>query len=176
MELTPAAVEREREWVRNRADVVVALLNDVRESLGAAFDTDVPAVTTDEYRAEVDAVFADGDRAVNAAALVAILRDLDVEGDYPGFVVDELLGRELAATIAGEQPLRLLAESTFHYADVVADSDEARDVATDSAGTGDSDEPAGLDDLDAALAAGFQTRLPGWSWRDSESPFSVLRE
>ena len=166
MELTPTAVEREYEWVRGRADVVVPLLNGVRESLGAAFDTDVPPATADQYRAEVDAVFADGDRAVNAAALVAILRDLDVEGDYPGFVVDELLGRELAGTIAGEQPLRLLAESTFHYADVTMDAREA----------GDSGEPAGVDDLDAALAAGFQTRLPGWSWTETENPFSVSRD
>ena len=34
-------------------------------------------------------------------------------------------------------------------------------------------DPAGLDDLDAALAAGFQTRLPGWEWRESPSPFAV---
>lgn len=166
MELTPTAVEREYEWVRQRADVVVPLLNGVRGSLGAAFDTEVPAVTADQYRAEVDAVFADGDVAVNVAALVAVLRDLDVEGDYPGFVVDELLGRELAAMIAGEQPLRLLAESTFHYADVTTDAGEAEDGG----------EPAGVDDLDAALAAGFQTRLPGWSWTETESPFSVSRD
>jgi hypothetical protein len=165
MELTPSAVEREYEWVRGRADVVVPLLNDVRESLAAVFDTKVPPVTPDQYRAEVDAVFADGDRAVNVAALVAILRDLDVEADYPGFVVDELLGRELAATVAGEQPLRLLAESTFHYADVTTEADDEHDGAS-----------AGLDDLDAALAAGFQTRLPGWSWTESESPFAVSRE
>jgi hypothetical protein len=59
--------------------------------------------------------------------------------------------------IAGEQPLRLLAESTFHYADV------------HTAGDG----TAGLDDLDAALAAGVQTRLPGWSWTERASPFGV---
>ncbi|WP_232687462.1 hypothetical protein [Halobacterium zhouii] len=168
MELTPTAVEREHAWVRERADVVVPILNDVRQSLGEAFDADVPDVTREEYRGAVDAVFADGDRAVNAAALVAILRNLDVQNDYPGFVVDELLGRELAGIIAGEQPLRLLAESTFHYADVVTDgAADARDV---------SDEPAGVDDLDAALAAGFQTRLPGWSWTEGDSPFSVPQE
>ena len=161
MELTAAAVAREREWVLERADVVVPLVNDVRGALGDAFDTDVDAVTDAQYRGAVEDVFADGDRAVNVAALVALLRDLDVTDDYPGFVVDELLGRELAAMIAGEQPLRLLAESTFHYADVHT--------------SGDADDAAGADDLDAALAAGVQTRLPGWAWTEAESPFDPAR-
>lgn len=54
------------------------------------------------------------DRAVNVAALCGVLRDLDGEGDYPGFVVDEFLGRKLAATIAGGEPFALIAEATFH--------------------------------------------------------------
>ncbi|MFC7138421.1 hypothetical protein ACFQMA_01040 [Halosimplex aquaticum] len=166
MRLTPAVVAAEREWVRERAPVVVALINETRAQLGERFGTDVATVDADQYRRAVDEVFADGDRAVNVAALVGLLRDLDVEGDYPGFVVDELLGRELAGTIAGTQPLRLLGEATFHYADVAIE-DEAG-----PAGVADGD-PAGLDDLDAALAAGFQTRLPGWEWRESESPFAV---
>ncbi|WP_415380790.1 hypothetical protein [Halosimplex sp. TS25] len=176
MRLTPAVVAAEREWVRERAPVVVALINATRVELGERFDTDVASVDAEQYRREVDEVFADGDRAVNVAALVGLLRDLDVEGDYPGFVVDELLGRELAGTIAGTQPLRLLGEATFHYADVAIE-DEAGPAAVEDdehppAGGGDGD-PAGLDDLDAALAAGFQTRLPGWEWRESESPFAV---
>jgi hypothetical protein len=164
MRLTPERVADEYEWVRGRADVVVPLLNDVRADLGDLFDTEVASVTEEAYRSEVDAVFADGDRAVNLAALVAVLRELDVAGDYHGFVVDETLGRELAGTIAGTQPLRLLGEATFHYADVQVhrDSDEDR-------------EAAGADDLDAALAAGFQTRLPGWKWQETESPFAVSR-
>ena len=161
MRVTPATVADEREWVRERATAVVPLLNEVRADLGELFDADVDDVSEEAYRREVDAVFADGDLAVNVAALVALLRNLDVEGDYPGFVVDELLGRQLAGTIAGNQPLRLLGEATFHYADVVVTETE-----------GDS---AGADDLDAALAAGFQTRLPGWNWTESESPFAVER-
>ncbi|MFC4541553.1 hypothetical protein ACFO5R_06400 [Halosolutus amylolyticus] len=159
MELTPDRVVAERDWVVQRADRVVPLINDVRSDLGAAFDTDVDPVTDEQYRAEVDAVFADGDLAVNVAAMVAILRRLDVEGDYPGFIVDEILGRELAATIAGTQPLRTLGEATFHYADVQVH--------------GGDDENAGVDDLEAALAAGFQERIPGWNWTERESPFSV---
>ena len=158
MRLTPETVAGEYRWVRDRADVVVPLLNEVRADLGDRFDAEVDAVSVETYREEVAVVFADGDLAVNVAALVALLRDLDVEGDYPGFVVDELLGRELAGTVAGNQPLGLLGEATFHFADLLTHYEE---------------DAAGLDDLDAALAAGFQTRLPGWDWREGESPFSV---
>ncbi|MGQ4556995.1 hypothetical protein [Halobellus sp. GM3] len=157
MNVTPERVAAEAKWIHDRADVVVPIINDARSELGALFGVDVAAVSEATYREEVAAVFADGDVAVNAAGYVGLLRELDVAGDYPGFVVDEILGRELAATIAGGTPLSLLAQATFHFAD----------VTTHSAGG------AGIDDLDAALAAGFQTRLPGWSWRESESPFAV---
>lgn len=159
MRLTPETVKEEYEWVQTR-EPVVPLINDTRAHLGKAFNVDVDQVTCAEYRREVSTVFADGDRAVNVAALVALLRDLDVEGDYPGFVVDELLGRELAAMIAGGQPLETLAEATFHVADIATHGRES--------------EPAGADDLDAALAAGFQTRLEGWEWTERESPFGVM--
>ncbi len=157
MRITRATVDEQREWIRGRVPAITGLTNDVRASLAGQFDADVDGVTEDQVAGALDDAFADGDRAVNVAALVALLRELDVEGDYPGFVVDELLGRELAAMIAGEQPLRLLAEATFHYADVRTH--------------GAPDAPAGVDDLDAALAAGVQTRLPGWPWRAEPSPF-----
>ena len=160
MELTPDTVAAERDRIRER-DPVVPLLNRTRDCLGEQFGVEVDHVTPEQYRAEVDAVFADGDRAVNVAAYAMLLRDLDVEGDYPGFVVDEVLGRKLAATIAGGEPLGTLAEATFHGADLLVDDAEAS---------------AGADDLDAALAAGFQTRLPGWAWREGESPFAVPPE
>ncbi len=154
--LTPDRVRAERDAVRRRDDVV-ELINETRTRLGEAFETDVDRVTAAAYRGEVDRVFAEGDRAVNVAACVALLRDLDVAGDYPGFVVDERLGRLLAATVAGGEPLTTLAEATFHVADVHTDGDG----------------PAGRDDLTAALAAGFQARLPGWPWTSGESPFAV---
>jgi hypothetical protein len=167
MDVTPETVTRERDRWRERAPGTVALLNDVRAALGEQFGTDVAPVGVADYRREVDAVFADGDRAVNAAALAGLLRSLDVAGDYPGLVVDELLGRHLAATIAGGQPLALLAGATFHYADVAVEGPADAEARTGEA------HAAGLDDLDAALAAGFQTRLPGWPWRERESPFAV---
>ncbi|WP_224332375.1 hypothetical protein [Haloprofundus halobius] len=157
MELTAESVAAERETLKSRDSTIVALINDVRDALGELFDTDVASVTEAQYRAEVDAVFADGDVAVNVAGYVGLLRELDVEGDYPGFVVDEILGRELASTIAGGQPHALLAQATFHFADTMTHSEGV----------------AGADDLDAALAAGFQTRLPGWEWTEAESPFGV---
>ncbi|WP_440764495.1 hypothetical protein [Natronorubrum sp. DTA7] len=159
MHLTPERVANERDWVAERVETIVPIINGVRDDLAETFDTDVDHVTDGQYLEEVDVVFADGDLAVNVAAMVAILRDLDVEGDYPGFVVDEILGRELAATIAGTQPLRTLGEATFHYADLQVH--------------GDGDENAGVDDCEAALAAGFQERIPGWNWTERESPFSV---
>ncbi|AUG46803.1 hypothetical protein BVU17_04440 [Haloarcula taiwanensis] len=159
MRLTPETVDEEYKRVQDRASDVVPLINDTRAHLGSQFGVDVDMLTDDAYTAAIDEVFADGDRAVNVAALVRLLRTLDVTGDYPGFVIDELLGRELAAMIAGEQPLRLLAEATFHVADVRT---HGADTAT-----------AGADDLDAALAAGVQTRVPGWPWQQAESPFGV---
>jgi len=159
MHITPDRVAAEHDWVRRRADVVVPILNETRGRLGELFETEVDTVREPTYQQEVDRVFADGEVAVNLAGYVALLRELDVDGDYPGFVVDEVLGRQLAATIAGGQPLSVLAQATFHVVDVHTH--------------GDADEVAGADDLDAALAAGFQTRLPGWDWRTGESPFSV---
>ncbi|MFC7073835.1 hypothetical protein ACFQJ7_03255 [Halovenus rubra] len=157
MRLTPETVASEYKWVDERAERVVPLINEVRTDLGELFDTEVGSVTTSQYHDEVEAVFADGDLAVNIAALTGLLREIDVEGDYPGFIVDELLGRELAGMIAGNQPFRLLGEATFHYADVHIHNGER----------------AGVDDLDAALAAGFQTRLPGWKWTTQPTAFSV---
>jgi len=157
MQLTPAAVRAEHQRTRDWAPTVVPLINEVREHLATQFETAVDPITVEQYQEAVDAVFADGDLAVNVAALIALLRDLDVDGDYPGFVVDELLARELAGMLAGQQPLRLLGEATFHYADVHVHEGET----------------AGEDDLLAALAAGFQTRLPGWPWADRPSPYGV---
>ena len=159
MRVTPAVVTEEYEWVHGRADDIVPLVNETRRHLGEQFGVAVDPIDEAAYHEAVDAAFADGDRAVNVATLSRLLRNLDVEGDYPGFVVDELLGRELAGVVAGDQPLRLLAEATFHVADVRTH--------------GDADDAAGADDLDAALAAGVQTRLPGWPWQETRSPFAL---
>jgi hypothetical protein len=157
MELTPDRVRRERDWIRDRAPHLATTINETRDALGEVFEVSVDHVTAEQVRTEAETVFADGEVAVNVAGYVVLLKELDVADDYPGFVVDEVLGRELAATIAGGTPLAVLAQATFHYADIHTHTDGG----------------AGLDDLDAALAAGLQTRLPGWEWRTTESPFDV---
>lgn len=159
MKVTNELVAEERDWILERADRTVDAINDVRDELGTRFDVDVDTVSNQQYVQEVETVFADGDVAVNVAALVTILKQLDVTDDHPGFVADEYLGRRLAATIAGGEPSSTLAEATFHYADIVLPPED--------------NSPAGMDDLDAALVAGFQTRLSGWPWRSESSPFDV---
>lgn len=157
MHVSRETVRAEYEWIRNRDDRIVEIVNRTRTDLGELFETSVDSITGAEYRREVDTVFTDGDLAVNVATLTRLLRELDVTADYPGFVVDEILGRELAGMVAGQQPLRMLGEATFHFADIHVHDGEG----------------AGQDDLDAALAAGFQTRLPGWDWTETPSPFAV---
>ncbi|MEF8802341.1 MAG: hypothetical protein V5A56_15150, partial [Halolamina sp.] len=144
MKLTPAGVATERERLRNR-ERVVPLLNQVRDRLGEQFGTDIDHVTPEQYQAEVDEVFTDGDRAVNVAAYARLLRELDVDDDYPGFVVDEVLGRKLAATIAGGEPLGTLAAATFHGADMLVD---------------DTEQSAGADKGEPARAAGADEGEP----------------
>ena len=153
----PERAHREARWVTDRAGTVVPLITDTPARPGDVFDATVDPVDPADYRETVATVSADGETAINVAAYVGLLRDLGVDGDYPGFVVDEVPGREPAAAIAGGTPLSVLAQVTFHRAD----------VTTHSAGG------AGRGDLDAALAAGVQTRLPEWSWRESERPFGV---
>lgn len=148
--ITPATVTETHRWMRDQHRTQVPLINEVRAGLASKFETEVAPISAGQYRRTIDAVFTDGDRAVNVSALVRLLGQLDVPADYPGFIVDEVLGRELASAIAGGQPLRTLAEATFHYADI---------------GHHRPDQPAGVDDLEAAIAAGVQTRLPGWDWQ-----------
>lgn len=159
MHVTPTTVHETYTRLCERAPATVSLINETRDHLGRRFDTDVDHVDTAAYRREVAVVFADGAVAANVTGYVGLLSGLDVEGDYPGFVVDEVLGRELAATIAGGQPLSVLAQATFHVADTFVHGEET--------------EAAGADDLDAALASGFQTRLPGWAWREGRDPFAI---
>lgn len=153
MRVSRDTVEELDDYIDENLDDIVALVNDARDRLGDAFGEDVESVSTDEVRAEFDEFLDKGDAALNAAALYRVGVGLEVRNDYAGFVVDEIVGRNLAAVVAGNDPDRTLAEATFHYVDV--HTDEVLEETT-----------AGEDDVLAGLAAGVQTRLPGWDWQE----------
>lgn len=156
MQVTNEAIAREHTFLTERADRFVELINHTRSDLGRVFDLDVDPVDRGMFSQAVDDVFERSKLAVNVAGFMMLLRHLDVTGDYPGFIVDERIGRDLAATIAGGEPEMTLAEATFHVVDMSHHPTETN---------------AGMDDLEAGVTAGFQTRLPGWEWRDSAHPF-----
>jgi hypothetical protein len=153
MRVSRDTVEELDDYIDENLDDIVALVNDARDRLGDAFGEDVESVSADEVRAEFDEFLDKGDAALNAAALYRVGVGLEVRNDYAGFVVDEIVGRNLAAVVAGNDPDRTLAEATFHYVDV--HTDEVLEETT-----------AGEDDVLAGLAAGVQTRLPGWEWQE----------
>ena len=153
MRVSRDTVEELDDYIDENLDDIVALVNDARDRLGDAFGEDVESVSADEVRAEFDEFLDDDGAALNAAALYRVGVGLEVRNDYAGFVVDEIVGRNLAAVVAGNDPDRTLSEATFHYVDV--HTDEVLEETT-----------AGEDDVLAGLAAGVQTRLPGWDWQE----------
>ncbi|MFW5929035.1 MAG: hypothetical protein ACOCT0_01255 [Halobacteriota archaeon] len=157
MKISSETVDELDSYVDERLEEITALVNDARRRLGEAFDEDVTVVSKQDVRDEMDDVLADGDRALNLAALYRVGVELEVREDYAGFVVDELIGRRIAATLVDSEPETTLAEATFHYVDVYTD-DVLGDVT------------AGEDDVLAGLAAGVQVRLPGWDWQDDSPP------
>ena len=154
MRISDETVEELDDYVDDNLDDIVALVNDARERLGEAFGEDVDEVTREEVRAEFDAFLEDEDAVLNVSALYRVGVELEVRNDYAGFVVDEMIGRRIASTIAENEPEQTLAEATFHYIDV-----HTHEIL-------DGDRTAGEDDVLAGLAAGVQTRLPGWDWQE----------
>lgn len=154
-EISRETVDELRSFLDDELDVLTDLVNFGRRRLGDAFDEDVDSVSEEDVRLEFDEVLADEDRALNLAALYRIGVDLEVDNDYAGFVVDELVGRRIAASVAENEPGETLAEATFHYLDVYTDEVVDED-----------ERSAGYDDVVAGLAAGVQTRLPGWDWQE----------
>ena len=155
MRISPETVEELDAYVDENLDEITALVNDARDRLGDAFDEDVDEVTRDDVRVEFDAFLEDEDAALNVSALYRVGIELEVRNDYAGFVVDEMIGRRIASTVAETDPERTLAEATFHYIDV--HTNEVLD---------EEERTAGEDDVLAGLAAGVQTRLPGWDWQE----------
>ena len=168
MRISEETVEELDAYVDENIDNITKLINDARDRLGEIFGEEVDGVTTDEVRAEFDAFLEDDDAALNVAALYRVGVELEVRNDYAGFVVDEIVGRRIASIIAENDPEQTLAEATFHYIDVHTHEvlgvgeDEGADTETDM----ETEVNAGEDDVLAGLAAGLQTRLPGWDWQE----------
>lgn len=78
MRITATAVRDERERILADTDRYVQLVNDTRDTLGHQFDKNVGQIDNAMFTATVSTIFADGDRAVNVAALSHLLRELDV--------------------------------------------------------------------------------------------------
>ncbi len=154
-EISRETVEELEAFLEDELPVLTDLVNFSRDRLGEAFDEDIDSVSEEDVERELQMVLADDDRALNLAALYRLGVDLDVENDYAGFVVDELIGRRIAASVADADPEVTLAEATFHYLDVYTD-----EVVEEE------DRSAGYDDVVAGFAAGVQTRLPGWNWQE----------
>ena len=154
--ISAETIDQEQEWLLARDENYVELINDTRNRLEVHFPNAVTKTTSGDFREQVEAVFSNPDQALNVATLMQLTKELDVVVDHPGFVVDELLGVKLATTIAGGEPAATLAQSTFHFIDIWHDRPDA---------------PVGRDDFDAGIAAGFQTRLPGWKWQSQPNPF-----
>lgn len=145
-------VEEFREFFSENLSEVTELINSSRRDLGEVFGEDVDTVTEEMVREEFRAVLMEEDAALNVAALYKLGVELEVRNDYAGFIVDEIIGRQLAASIAGGDPERTLAEATFHYIDI-----HTHEVLEGGS--------AGYDDVVAGIAAGLQCRLPGWRWQ-----------
>ena len=157
--ITPAVVAAERQQLIEDAADIAKHINDTRVRLGTLFEESVEPVTTQRIEDEIAAVFACPDLAINITGYLRLLEEIDIESDYPGFIVDEVLGRHLAMTLADGEPEATLAGATFHLVD----------ASIDHPG-----EQAGVDDRTAGIIAGFQVRLPGWAWQEHRDPFTDL--
>jgi len=162
MHITSETVRDEHAWVRDREPVVVPTINDTRERLGRIFETDVDPITprrtgARSMRCSRTARSRSTSRAASPCFATSTSLATTPDLSSTRFSAASWRRRSLGA------PLSLLAQATFHFVDVHV----SEDATADGAGA------AGADDLDAALAAGFQTRLPGWDWREGESPFAV---
>jgi len=155
MRISPETVDELRDFFDENHDEITQLINDARDRLGDAFDEDVDTVTRSQVREAFEEATEDDDTALNLAALYRVGVELEVRNDYAGFVVDEVIGRKIASVVAGNDPESTLAEATFHYIDV-----HTEDVLDETT--------AGEDDVLAGIAAGVQTRLPGWDWQESD--------
>ncbi len=152
MKISDSTINEFRDFFNENSDDVTELINLSRAKLGDIFNEDVELVGKDDVEDEFLYIMENRDLALNLSALYRIGVDLEVNNDYAGFIVDEIIGRQIASTIAQTEPEKTLSEATFHYIDI-----HTHQVLEE--GT------AGSDDVMAGIAAGLETRLPGWDWQ-----------
>jgi hypothetical protein len=145
------------QYILERAAVLVRLINEVRARFAVAFGQDVGSVTEDQLRNAARTLFRDPALAINIACLIQLCLAVRAEEDFPELVIDDHLGALMAETIAGTEPNRLFARTTFHVIDAIIKKEIDAIVE---------DEYVAEDDLLGGLAAGFETVLPGWEWQE----------
>lgn len=150
MEISENTIDEFYQFFEDNSDEIVDLINYSREKLGEEFDEDVKKIDEEKVEKELKKLLENKDLALNIAALYKIGIDLEIKNDYSGVIVDEIIGKNIAATIAESEPKKTLAEATFHYMDIHYNSGNTE----------------GEDDLISGIAAGLQTRIEGWKWQE----------
>jgi hypothetical protein len=145
------------QYVIERAPVLARLVNEVRARFAVAFKQKVAPVTDDQIRQAARELFRDPALAINIACIIQLCLAIRADEDFPELVIDDHLGALMAETIAGTEPNRLFARTTFHVIDAIIKKEIDAIIE---------DEYVAEDDLLGGLAAGFETVLPGWEWQE----------
>jgi hypothetical protein len=145
------------DYILERAPLLARLVNEVRSRFAVAFKQKVAPVTEGQVRQAARELFRDPALAINIACLIQLCIAIRAEEDFPELIIDDHLGALMAETIAGTEPNRLFARTTFHVIDAVVKKEIDAIIE---------DEYVAEDDLLAGLAAGFETVLPGWEWQE----------
>lgn len=150
MKISENTIDEFYRFFQDNSDEIVYLINYSREKLGDEFGENVKKVDEKKVKKELETILENKDLALNIAALYKIGKDLEIKNDYSGVIVDEIIGKNIAATIAESEPKKTLAEATFHYMDIHYNLGQTE----------------GEDDVISGIAAGLQTRIEGWSWQE----------
>lgn len=152
MKISENTIDEFHQFFEDNSDEIVCLINYSREKLGEKFGENVNKVDEKKVKKELEKILENKDLALNIAALYKIGKDLEIKNDYSGIIVDEIIGKNIAATIAESEPKKTLAEATFHYMDIHYNSGNTE----------------GEDDIISGIAAGLQTRIKGWKWQKEQ--------
>ena len=155
--ISPEGTAAALNYVLERAPLLTRLINEVRGRFAIAFRQPVAAVTEEQVGAATRELFRDPALAVNLACIIQLCLAIRAAEDFPELIIDDHLGALMAETIAGVEPNRLFARTTFHVIDAIIKKEIDAIVE---------DEYVAEDDLVAGLAAGFETILPGWEWQE----------